>query len=152
MKKIGYKIFLSTILGISLLSNSAFAQDKEGIEKEIKQCTNTFIQKEATCPEKWSIKCYEFLINANQQAQACYKNIMIELLIKFYGLSEQDAKNKIDKYSQSHYDENLFLYNDTLYCKQNNCGVSPYLYSEYTTTKEIQIYLTRMLKSIFAHH
>ena len=77
---------------------------------------------------------------------------MIELLIKFYGLSEQDAKNKIDKYSQSLYDENLFLYNDTLYCKQNNCGVSPYLYSEYTTTKEMQLYLTKMLKSIFAHY
>ncbi len=34
MKKIGYKIFLSTILGISLLSNSALAQDKDANMKK----------------------------------------------------------------------------------------------------------------------
>ena len=45
MKKIGYKIFLSIILGINLLSNSAFAQDKDANMKKSYMNMTSYIIK-----------------------------------------------------------------------------------------------------------
>ena len=135
-----------------LFSFNVCADILNEFEKELSSCQDKYKLKKQECTETWSMKCYDFLINANKNAQRCYKDEAVKVLTKFYNLSEQDAQNKIDKYVNFIYDEYLFLYNDTNYCKQNNCGVSPYLYSEYTTTQELYNYVYKMIKSVSAHN
>ena len=141
------------IFAITLLfSFNVCAETLSDSEQRLYQCQKKYIQEKKECTETWSMKCYDFLINANKNAQRCYKDEAVKVLTKFYNLSEQDAQNKIDKYVNFIYDEYLFLYNDTNYCKQNNCGVSPYLYSEHTTTQELYDYIYKMIKSVSARN
>ena len=142
--------FIFTV--ILLFSFNAYAEILNDNEYELYLCQEKYIQKRQECTETWSIKCYDFLTNINKEAQQCYKSTAIKILTQFYNLSEKDAQAKIDKYISFIYDEYLFLYNNTNYCKQNNCGVSPYLYSEYTTTQELYDYIYKMIKSVSAHN
>ena len=146
MKK--FWIFALTML----LSCNVYAETLKDSEQNLYLCQEIYMQKKKDCTETWSMKCYDFLININKKAQQCYKDEAVKVLTQFYNLSEQDAQNKIDKYVSFIYDEYLFLYNNTNYCKQNNCGVSPYLYSEYTTTQELYNYVYKMIKSVSAHN
>ena len=134
------------------LSMNAYADVLNNFEKELSACKKEYDLKKQECSETWSVKCYDFLTNINKNAQQCYENTAIKVLTHFYDLSEKDAKTKTDRYLRFIYDEYLFLYNNTSYCLQNNCGVSPYLYSEYTTTQELYNYVYKMIKSVSAHH
>ena len=143
-------IFIFTVT--LLFSLNAYAKISNNFEKKLFACTEEYTLKKQECSETWSMKCYNFLTDINKKAQQCYKNTAIKILTQFYNLPEKDAKIKIDKYTDFIYNEYLFLYNDTSYCKQNNCGVSPYLYSEYTTTQELYNYVYKMIKSVSAHN
>ena len=46
------------------------------------------------------------------------------------------------------YNQYLFVYSETSYCKKNNCGVSPYLYSEYATTQQLSDYIAKLITYI----
>ena len=141
-------IFIFTLV----FSLNAYGETLNDREKELYQCQEKYVQQKKECIETWRVKCYDFLTKANKEAQNCYKKSAVKILTQFYNLSEDDAKIKIDKYVKFIYDEYLFLYNDTNYCKQNSCGISPYLYSEYTTTQELYDYVSKMIKSVSAHN
>ena len=126
--------------------------DIGSIIKEFEHCTELFQSDEQKCPETWTMKCYNHLLSAHGMVQKCYKDVAVKLFEKFYGLSLKEASKKIDEYNKFTYNQYLFIYNDTSYCKQNNCGVSPYLYSEYATTQNMQNYIQRIIKSVDARN
>ena len=124
----------------------------DNITNNFEHCTELFQSDEQKCPETWTMKCYNHLLSTHGMVQKCYKNVAVKLFEKFYGLSLKEASNRIDEYNKFIYDQYLFIYNDTSYCKQNNCGVSPYLYSEYATTQSLQKYIQRIIKSVDARN
>lgn len=126
--------------------------DIDRFMKEFEHCTELFQSDERKCPETWTMKCYNHLLSAHGMVQKCYKDVAVKLFEKFYGLSLKEASTKIDEYNKFTYNQYLFIYNDTSYCKQNNCGVSPYLYSEYATTQNMQNYIQRIIKSVDARN
>ena len=118
------------------------------ISDEVKNCSQQFEIKEQECPESWSMKCYNHLMKTNQDTQICYKRIAVKIFEKFYNLPNDAANKKIDEYKNFIYDQYSFMYWETNFCKKNNCGISPDLYSEYATTQELQFYLNKMIGSI----
>lgn len=152
MKRI-YIILFSLFLAFNTQAKEDIsASDIDSFMKEFEHCTELFQSDEQKCPETWTMKCYNHLLSAHGMIQKCYKNVAVKLFEKFYGLSSEEASTKIDEYNKFIYNQYLFIYNDTSYCKQNNCGVSPYLYSEYATTQSIQDYIQRIIKSIDARN
>ena len=85
MKKIGYKIFLSTILGICLLSNSAFAQKEEITQDKDRVLTDFYMDKcfkEVYPEDKKALSKVLSYTNDNAKQYArkyhqCLKNIII---------------------------------------------------------------------------
>lgn len=148
MKRI-YIILLSIFLAFDTQAKEDLsASDIDNFMKEFEHCTELFQSDEKKCPETWTMKCYNHLLSAHGMVQKCYKNVAVKLFEKFYGLSPKEASTKIDEYNKFMYNQYLFIYNDTSYCKQNNCGVSPYLYSEYATTRELGIYIQKIITYI----
>ena len=86
MKKIGYKIFLSTILGISLLSNSALAQKEEITQDKDRELTDFYMDKcfkEVYPEDKKALSKVLSYTNDNAKQYArkyhqCLKNIIIQ--------------------------------------------------------------------------
>ncbi len=152
MKKI-YIILFSMFLTFDLQAKEDISvSDIDRFMKEFEHCTELFQSDEQKCPETWTMKCYNHLLSAHGMVQKCYKDVAVKLFEKFYGLSLKEASTKIDEYNKFTYNQYLFIYNDTSYCKQNNCGVSPYLYSEYATTQNMQNYIQRIIKSVDARN
>lgn len=120
------------------------------ISDEVKNCSQQFETKEQECPDSWSMQCYNHLMKANQDTQNCYQKTAVQIFEKFYELSNEEANKKIDEYKNFIYNQYSFIYSETNFCKKNNCGVSPYLYSEYATTQELQFYLNKILGSILS--
>ena len=118
------KRFMFIFILILLFSFNVRADILNEFEKELSLCQDKYALKKQECTETWSIKCYNFLTDINKETQLCYKNTAVKILTQFYNVSEKDAQNKIDEYVNFIYDEYLFLYNNTNYCKQNNCGVN----------------------------
>ncbi len=146
MKK---SIFLSWLCLVLFFSSAVMAQNSiSDYEKELFRCHHDFIKKEQECPEKGSFKCHDFLMNLNQETQKCIKGVGVQILQKFYALSEGTAQNKLNDFSRFIYDNYLFVSNNTIYCTQNNCGGSPYLNSEYTTTQALNDYVQKMINTI----
>ena len=149
------KKFVFALIMAILLSTNAQAETSNFVsdyEKELANCLENYKQQQKQCSETWSMKCYNLLTKINQNARLCYKNTATTILTKFYNLSNKEAQTKIDQYVSFIYNEYLFVYNNTDYCVENNCGVSPYLYSEYTTTQELYEYVYKMIKSVSAHN
>ena len=143
------KLFL--IITLVLLSSTARAEDTaliNQLEKQFTSCSETFEQREKECPESWSFKCYNHLMSAHHEVQACYKKVAVELFHKFYNLSETEATQKFDNYIKFIYDQYLFIFAETDYCNKENCGVSVYLYSEYATSQQILYYVNKIVTYI----
>ena len=149
MKKV---LFVFVFAFTLLFSISISAKNLKNFEKELSECKEKYTLEEQKCNETWSMRCYNFLIDTNKKTQQCYKNTAIKMFFHFHNLSEKNAKTKIVNYTNFIYDEYLFLYNNTNYCVKNNCGISPYLYSEYTTTQELYNYVYKMIKSVSVHN
>lgn len=134
-----------------LESFEAHTKEKNKI-KELKKkffdCSDTFNVEEKKCSEMWKMKCYNHLMQAHKNVQKCYKQTAIELFKTFYELSEKDAEKKYDTFQKFMYDQYLFVYTESDYCKKNNCGVSVYLYSEYATTQELYSYVNKIIASV----
>ena len=116
---------------------------------ELKQkfdvCSNTFKQEESKCNKIESLECYDYLVSANKNIQLCYKQIAIDLFKHYYNISAPDAEIKFDTLLKNVYQQYSFIYNENSYCKNNNCGISTDLYSEYATTQELHHYLHKMI-------
>ena len=91
-------------------------------------------------------------MSAHKSTQQCFRKTAIELFEKFYGLSNSEAQKKIDDFNKFIYDQYLFIFSETDFCKKNNCGISLYLYSEYTTTEQLQYYVNKIIRSISARN
>ena len=120
------------------------------LSKEFEHCEMMFKINEQKCSDSWKMQCFNHLRSVHNDVTKCYKKVATDLLQNFYGLSNHEADKKYDDYVNFVYDQYLFLYNDNTYCKKNNCGVSPYLYSDYATTQDIHNYIQRMLQSVKA--
>lgn len=82
--------------------------------------------------------------------QICYQKIAVNLFKEFYQLTEKEATQRFDRYANFIYDQYLFIFSETSYCKKNNCGIGLYLYSEYATTEQLYYYINKIIKSISA--
>ncbi len=120
------------------------------LKQKFIECLNTFEAEEQKCPELWSIKCYDHLMITNKNAQLCYKKIAIDLFKNYYDFSEYDAEKKFDMFQKFLYEQYSFIYNESNYCKRNNCGISLHLYSEYATTQELHTYVNKIISSVSA--
>ncbi|MBR3662617.1 MAG: hypothetical protein IKN67_05000 [Alphaproteobacteria bacterium] len=120
------------------------------IEQEFIECSITLETEEKKCDESWSMKCFDHLMQANRNAQTCYKQVAINLFIHYYDFSETDAEKRINTFLKFLYEQYSFIYNESNYCKRNNCGVSLYLYSEYATTQGLYLYVNKILGALSA--
>ncbi len=144
------------ILTAFLLSSSSVLalDDTDSIttlNKQITECRQEFLTKEQECPESWSMKCYDYLINLNHQTQNCYLKIANEIYQKHYSQNVQKAESNLKNYVKLTYEQYLRTYSETDFCIQNNCGISPYLYSEYATTQTLEFYINKLLNFIKAN-
>ena len=128
------------------VENTKLLLEKNG--KEYTKCQHFFENEKQNCQESWSMKCYNYLISLNQKAQDCYVNVAKNIFAEFYGQSEEKTSEKMAEYIKFMYEQYLFIYRDTNFCKKNNCGISPYLYSEYATTHAVEDYVFKALKSV----
>ncbi len=118
------------------------------LKQKFTECSTTFETEEKKCPETWSMKCHNYLIQAHKNVQLCYKKIAIDLFYSYYNLPKSDAEKRIDTFQKFIYKQYSFIYNESSYCKKNNCGVSVYLYNEYATTQELYNYIAKMIALI----
>ena len=120
----------------------------ENYRNQLEQCLEIFKTEEEKCSEKWRVKCYNHLMKTNEKTQRCYKNIAVDLFKKFYNLSEKNAINRFDEYSTFINKQYFFIFAETNFCKNNNCGISLNLYSEYATTQQLYDYVNKIINSI----
>jgi len=148
------KKFILILVLLFCFSSAVQAKDKilEKLEKTFSQCTENFQAKEKECSEIWSMKCYSSRMETHKNVQQCYKLVTISLFEKFYGLSKKEAEEKFDTYNKFIYDQYLFIFSETNFCKKNNCGISLYLYSEYATTEELSNYVNKIIGAISARN
>lgn len=143
------KLVLIIGLIINICAN-AWAEDFESKQwyNKLNNCTAIEENADKECSEKWSMKCYNHRMIIQKNIQQCYKELTVELFENFYGLPETKAIEQFDTYSKFIYNQYLFVYSETSYCKKNNCGVSPYLYSEYATTQQLSDYIAKLITYI----
>ena len=118
------------------------------LKEKFIECSNKFEAEEKKCSEIWGTKCYNHVMRAHENVRRCYKQIAVDLFNKFYGISEKEAEIKYDNFQKFIYEQYLFIYTESNYCKKNNCGVSLYLYSEYATTQELRNYISKIITYI----
>ena len=116
MKKIGYKIFLSTILGISLLSNSALTQDKDEIEiKQQVEKYQDYCHNKAYPKEKYD-KIIALIDGQMKQAEQIYSQCIKEIILNkleenFPQQSTSKMKEGIEEISNGTLKFYWYLYN-----------------------------------------
>ena len=138
---------------LSLASNAqADVSDITTWEQDFNQCTKKFEAEEKKCSDSWKTTCYEYRMSLNKDTQNCYQKVAVGLFENFYDLSKQEAVKRFDEYKNFIYSQYDFIYNETSYCKKNNCGIALDLYSEYATTQELEIYVYIIIKSISARN
>ena len=152
MKKFVLILSLFVFLGTSAKAEVYHGIDIDDAKKQFSQCSDMFEDEQKECLDSWRMKCYSHLMTTNRNAQKCYKKIALNLFEKYYGLSTEEATEKVDSFSKFIYEQYLYIFSETDYCKQNNCGTSLYLYSEYTTTEELQTYVGKIIGSISARN
>jgi len=142
------------ILGLLLVisANTLAMENFSTFDQKVLDCSALLENEYAKCPETWSMKCYGKLMEANHTTQKCYKGIAVELFVKFYGLSPNVATERIDTFQKFIYDQYFFVFSQTDYCKENNCGIGLYLYSEYTTTEQLRYYVNKIIRSLSARN
>ena len=111
-------------------------------------CTKKLETYEQKCPEKWKYKCYNILMNANNETQKCYIDIAKELYLIYYKQDYISTQKMFEEIADLAYKKHLFIYQENNYCKNNNCGTSTYLRSQYATTQTIKDYLDKTFITI----
>lgn len=151
------KSFFSFVFITGILLSSNVCADEKNLSpkldtfyKNFDECQSLFDIKKQKCSESGSFKCYDYLTALHHEVQKCYVDIGIDLFKKFYNLKDEAAKEKLSKIITFAYDNYLFIYAETNFCNENNCGISPYLYSEYATTALLKDYIEHILSAIAA--
>lgn len=91
-------------------------------------------------------------MDTHKNTQNCYKEIAVSLFTKFYSQPEDKAEQRFNDFNKFIYDQYLFVFSETDYCKKNNCGIAPYLYSEYATTKQLHFYVNKIIRSVASRY
>lgn len=142
---------LIIFLAFLLYSDKAYTKDQIKIlDQTFHECSATYNKLEHECPEFSSMRCFNHLMKANLDTQQCYKNVALQLFQTYYGLSFSDSEKRFDDYHQFIYNQYLFIFAETTFCKKENCGISIDLYTQFTTTKEIYNYIDKIIGSISA--
>lgn len=139
---------------IICFTNNVWADDNlttQRIEQSIKECAEIFQKEEQKCTDKWSMRCYDYLMSLNYKTQKCYVKIMTDIFSEFYGQDKEKASEKANEYINFMREQYMFIYGDTNYCRKNNCGISPYLYSEYATTQALENHVIRAIRVVKSH-
>lgn len=111
------------------------------------QCYNNFEQDEKRCSD-WNSRCFNHLLAEQEKLQKCYQKVAVSIFTEFYDLSNEDAMQKFDNYKNFLQIEYKFIYSDSIYCKKNNCGIAPNLYSEYATSQGLYNYINKTINYI----
>lgn len=132
-------------------NSSAETNNDKGKINELEQkfiyCGTELEKKEQSCEEYFSTKCHYIFIDLNKKVQQCYKQILQEIFVSYYDLDAKSAEEKINTFTSFIYDEYFFMYTESKYCKEN-CGIAPYLYSEYATTYSLQTYIDKTIDEL----
>ena len=120
----------------------------DNLKEQYTECGKIFEQEKQKCQESWSMKCFDYLISLNHKTQDCYIKIAKKMFTKFYGQSEDRTVKQMTEYINFMYEQYLFIYGNTNFCKKNNCGISPYLYSEYAATYAVKDYIFKAITAI----
>lgn len=145
------KYWVMILVLVLLSATRAEAQTQSSVkelEENFVKCSDNFTNESSKCSETWSMKCYNFLTDLHHKTRDCYKEVGKQVLKQHYGLSDKEAEGQLNEYSNYTYNKYLFIYADSNYCRENNCGVSPYLYSEYATSKALEDYIGAMISSV----
>jgi hypothetical protein len=148
MRKIILTLLFTLTITPCLADESTSSSDIQSLNNALTNCQQEFIKQEQICPEKWSMKCYDFLMELNHNTQNCYIEVAQKIFSKYYNQDNETTQKKLQKFVSYTYEQYLFLYNDNIFCTKNNCGLSPYLYSEYTTTQMLENYLKKALNAV----
>jgi hypothetical protein len=147
------KKFILILGSLLVISTKTLAmEDFSTFDQKIMDCSVALENEYTDCPETWSVKCYDKLMETNHTTQECYKKIAVDLFVKFYGLSSDVAAERFDAFHKSIYDQYFFVFSKTNYCKENNCGIGLHLYSEYTTTEQLRYYVNKIIRSLSARN
>ena len=92
------------------------------LEENFVKCSDNFTNESSKCSETWSMKCYNFLTDLHHKTRDCYKEVGKQVLKQHYGLSDKEAEGQLNEYSNYTYNKYLFIYADSNYCRENNCG------------------------------
>ena len=111
------------------------------------QCYNNFEHNEKRCSD-WNSRCFNHLQAEQEKLQKCYQKVAVSIFTEFYDLSNEDALQKFDNYKNFLQIEYKFIYSDSTYCKKNNCGIAPNLYSEYATSQGLYNYINKTINYI----
>lgn len=150
MKKI--VLILSALL---IFAKSAHADKNDKLSAfshRLEACSNTLETEYKNCPETWTMKCYDQLMEAHRNVQKCYKQITVDLFVTFYDISQDDAETRFDTFKNFIFKQYFFVFADTNFCKKNNCGISLYHYSENATTQQLHDYITKIIGSVSANY
>lgn len=151
------KSFLSFVFAMSVLLVLNVFAEEENLSQKVNplymgfdECQRLFDVKKQRCSESGSFECYDYLTALHREVQKCYVDIGIDLFTEFYNLKNETAREKLNQFVTFAYENYLFIYAETNFCNENECGISPYLYSEYATTELLKDYVERILSSIAA--
>ena len=147
MKK--FLIFFSFLFVVNITNAKANNMIKfDELNNKFNTCTKKLEIYEIKCPEKWKYKCYNILMNANNETQKCYIDIAKELYLIYYEQDYISTQKMFKEIADLAYKKHLFIYQENNYCKNNNCGTSTYLRSQYATTQIIRDYLDKTFITI----
>ena len=93
-------------------------------------------------------KCFSYILTEQEKLQKCYQSIAVRIFTQYYGLSNNEALLKYNKHKEFLQQEYQFVYGNTIYCKENNCGIAPDLYSEYATSQGLYTYIKKTMSYI----
>lgn len=133
------------ILFIGIFSAFFSVCQASDIKADFDQCTQSFKAEKESCLETQMTQCFEQKQSAYKEILNCYKKIGTDVLVKFYGLSEKTAIEKLDDFAKFNYDQYLFLNTKSNYCQKNNCGVDVYLQSQYAAIGVLASYVEKMI-------
>lgn len=138
------------ILNIDLAKADNFSRLNE-LKNNFNTCNKEFDISIKSCDERWNYKCHNFLTNANQNTQKCYIEVAKELFLLYYNQDNIKTQKLFEEIRSFTYNNYLFIYQENNYCQKNNCGISPYLHSEYATTYTIKDYINKAFLTIENH-
>ena len=143
------KKFILILAVLQVWGKCALAGEATILEykQALTKCYNDFEHSEKYCSD-WSAKCFSYILTEQEKLQKCYQSIAVRIFTQYYGLSNNEALLKYNKHKEFLQQEYQFVYGNTIYCKENNCGIAPDLYSEYATSQGLYTYIKKTMSYI----